>query len=293
MEREPRPRRPGAGRCGHRTSGVARAAPSTHPRPTARPRGALAGVWSATLAARAPPAVARPPRPHSPVGAAPPPPPAQSSSAHSPQNRAGHSMQPLASEPGRAGAWAVSASFAPAPTSRLRRPGDRGPAQTGRAAPPTVAGNSSLQGAGRQRLLGLPGRGHLARPLCCHPPLQSPLSDQTQLPRPRRGPAQMPARPPPSFLAVVSAPADEVTDCRGVGGAQGCARLDTRAGSSRERTLASESGNRASKPWPLSPYFLGSDSTVSDTSPTSLGELESPNRGLGSTLFCEKDKRYI
>lgn len=42
------------------------------------------------------------------------------------------------SEPGRAAASAVSASFAPSPTSRLRRPGGwGGPAQTGRAAPPT------------------------------------------------------------------------------------------------------------------------------------------------------------
>lgn len=183
-----------------------------------------------------------------------------SSNTNKSPSSAGRAMQPLASERGPPGAAAVSASSVLAPTSRPRRAGGQSRAQTGRAAPPTAAGNPSARGrlgAGS----GTDGAGSAAHGL--------PRSDTWS-----------PSAPPPVTATRESLGRPKVTSpralwlgsnvwplplplrsgCLVVPGAKGYTLLHTRAGSCRKRTLAWESGNLASSLRSLSPCFQSSDS---------------------------------
>lgn len=186
---------------------------------------------------------------------------AKSSSTNSSPSHAGRAMQPLASEPGPAGAAAVSASSVLAPTSRPRRSG--GQSRRRREGPPRPrpqvtrahggAWAQAAEGMGRGRLLrgfhratpGLPPRHHLSQLP------GSPLED------PRLLPLELCGRAPTTGLSTLPLR----SGCLVVPGAKGCTLLHTRAVMSEKNLgLAWESGNLASSLRSLSPCFQSSDS---------------------------------
>ena len=121
---------PGAGGACRRGRGMSGRGPSTRTPPRPSAPGAPAGLSAAIPAAPAG-------GPYSPAGAATPPRPAKSSSAHSPQSRAGRSMQPLARSPaGLQPPQSPPLSLpVPLPSSASLEVG--GPGHTGRATRPT------------------------------------------------------------------------------------------------------------------------------------------------------------
>lgn len=170
-----------------------------------------------------------------------------------------------------AAASRVSASLAPAPTSRLRRPGGWRPAQTGTAPRPPAAGNPSRRGGAQ-----FPGSAalHLASPPPCPPDsCRGPNRTSSSKSRPGSNVCGFPARPALPLGAHLL----------GLRGAKGCTPPCTRAGPATGESLGV--GVWASNSWPLNPCFLNCDSRVSNPRPTSRGEFGRPQRRFGREVL--------